>query len=129
MSLTASEIEDAILGYEYTVSYPEISWSTGRRVETGKTISYTETLDWHDLWCDGTSDPIQIPGVGRLEVVATHGGEGQGDQAWVVVSITDAFGDVKLYRKDGYYSSFEGADFDSELREVVVKEKVVSVYE
>lgn len=36
------------------------------------------------------------------------GGEGKGDQYWVVFQIGD-----KIYRVDGYYSSWEGANWDS----------------
>jgi hypothetical protein len=58
------------------------------------------------------------------ENVANYGGEGQGDDIWVVVKIGD-----QLFRKDGYYASHYGSDWDGYCREVKAKEETVTVYE
>jgi hypothetical protein len=61
-------------------------------------------------------------------VPVTHtesfGGEGQGEKRWVVVKIGD-----QLFKKDGYYASHYGTDWDGPFREVNQVEKTVTVYE
>lgn len=60
--------------------------------------------------------------------VEDFGGEGQGDQRYVVFEIISADG-VQYFRKDGYYSSFEGTTWDGDFAEVRPVEKTITVYE
>lgn len=70
----------------------------------------------------------KIPGLGDVKLVDKYGGEGQGDDYWVVFSVSD--GDVtRLFRKSGWYASYAGGEFDSDLEEVRAQQKVVTVYE
>jgi hypothetical protein len=62
------------------------------------------------------------------EVVASHGGEGEGDQYWMVISISDG-NTTRFLRKDGYYASYDGGYLDSDTSEVKPKEKMVTFYE
>ena len=62
------------------------------------------------------------------KVVATYGGEGQGDQYWVVVSISDGE-TTRYFRRDGWYASYDGGYLDGPTSEVVPQEKVIVVYE
>lgn len=62
------------------------------------------------------------------ERVAEHGGEGEGDQYWVVVSISDGV-TTRYFRKDGWYASYDGGYLDGETLEVKPVEKVVVHYE
>lgn len=131
--LSARDVEEMI--QDYTWETEEDEWVYvksaigGRWEKTGGRITVENELDWYGIWSDEHDWPISIPGLGDISLVANHGGEGQGDEAWVVISVTDSFGDVKLYRKDGYYRSYEGAGFDTPLRQVQPKEKTVTVYE
>lgn len=60
--------------------------------------------------------------------VAEYGGEGEGDQYWVVISLSD--GEVTRYfRKDGWYASYDGGELDGDTSEVRPAEKTVVVYE
>lgn len=62
----------------------------------------------------------QVP----VEFVANFGGEGQGDDLWIVFKVGD-----QLFRKDGYYASYGESDYDGDLREVRAVVKAVTVYE
>lgn len=67
-------------------------------------------------------------GVTDLKEIDSEGGEGQGDHAHIVYQVTQ--GDtVTLVRDDGFYSSYEGTDWDNEWYVVVPVEKMVTFYE
>jgi hypothetical protein len=60
--------------------------------------------------------------------VADHGGEGEGDQYWMVVSLSDGT-DTRYFRMDGWYASYHGGELDGDVYEVRPQERVVVVYE
>jgi hypothetical protein len=60
--------------------------------------------------------------------IAEYGGEGQGDDYWVVISITDGE-TTRYFRKDGWYASYDGGSLDGETYEVKPVEKLVTFYE
>lgn len=69
-----------------------------------------------------------VPGLGEVKYVDDYGGEGQGDDYWVVFSVTGH--DVtRHFRMEGWYQSYAGGEFDGDLKEVTPKEKVVTVWE
>lgn len=70
----------------------------------------------------------EIPGLGYVKLVDEYGGEGQGDEYWVVFSVSDG-GVTRLFRMDGYYASYYGSEFDGDLKEVQARQKTVTVYE
>ena len=59
----------------------------------------------------------------KLEHVDSHGGEGEGDEAWVVFRVGD-----QLFMKTGYYTSHYGFEWDGDLEEVEAYEKTVTDY-
>lgn len=62
---------------------------------------------------------------GEARIVQDFGGEGQGDQRYVVFSVGD-----KFYRVDGYYASWDGSNWDDPTPyEVTPKEVTVIEYE
>lgn len=84
--------------------------------------------DWDSIrWkSDGTLvTTIEVDGT-SLDVIKVDdfGGEGQGEKLWVVVKI-----DGKFYRKSGYYSSYDGSEWDGPFREVSPVQKTITVYE
>lgn len=96
-------------------------------LEDGPDDNYFE--NWGEIKC--SSDgwvvcKIDIDGDKNVPVtkIAGYGGEGKGDEIWVVVSVG-----TQLFRKDGYYSSGYGSDWDGDLYEVVAREVTVTVYE
>ena len=110
--LSLKEIENLLLTYED--KWGERNWH-----------------DWAELEGD---DPTNVPGLGLVTVEKAFGGEGMGDQLWIVFKVVmdtnteDGF--VRWFRKPGYYSSYgDGGDYDGDLYEVTPKEKTVTVYE
>jgi hypothetical protein len=76
-----------------------------------------EAFDKHDLE------------LGSIDKVASHGGENQGSDWWVVYNFEDHGVYIKV---EGYYSSYNGTEFedwDAACSEVKLKQKVVTVYE
>lgn len=66
-------------------------------------------------------------GLGIVEEVKQRGGEGQGETWYSVKHFKDH--DVYI-RTDGFYSSYNGTDFDYGIGTVVTpQEKVITVYE
>ena len=65
--------------------------------------------------------------LGKIETVDRYGGEGQGERWWV----TRYFADHDVYIKTkGFYSSYNGTDFDYGIGEVVKPvQKTITVFE
>jgi hypothetical protein len=65
--------------------------------------------------------------LGKIEDVDSYGGEGQGERWWV----TRHFVDHDVYIKTrGFYSSYNGTDFDYGIGEVVKPvQKTITVFE
>lgn len=82
---------------------------------------------WYDIkWSDGV--PCEVPGLGTLTHIDDYGGEGKGDDYWVVFSITQE--DItRFFKKSGWYQSYSGGELDGELEEVTPKAKVITVWE
>lgn len=68
-------------------------------------------------------DGVEIPGLGLAKIVENFGGEGQGDDRWVVFEVNG-----RLYEKDGYYASYDGTTWDGDLYEVKPVEVTVTKY-
>ncbi len=61
-------------------------------------------------------------------LVEEYGGSGQGDDFWVVFSVTTPSG-TQLFRVDGWYQSYAGGELDGDPYEVEPVEKIVTFYE
>lgn len=86
---------------------------------------YDEESTWGSIaYGDG---PKALPLRGQmvpLVLVKQEGGQGQGDEIWCVVKIGD-----QLFRKEGYYASHYGSDWDGDLYECEAVARVVTFYE
>lgn len=71
------------------------------------------------------ADIDDLPGIGTVEVLDSYGGEGQGDELWVVFNVTNSEGS-RTWRKSGWYASYSGSDWDGDLEEVVARPKVIT---
>ena len=61
-----------------------------------------------------------------------HGGEGQGEDYWIVFSVTNLVDkkDVTYYKVPGWYQSYHGSELEwDNLFEVKSVEKVINVWE
>jgi hypothetical protein len=79
------------------------------------------------FWVSGSEVPIPLPSGWTQVVVDSYGGEGQGDTYYTVRKFTN--GDDVLYvRFNGWYSSYDGADYNN-YQVVRPVEKTIVVYE
>lgn len=83
---------------------------------------------WSDIkWNDG--GPWTVNPLGLIKYVDDYGGEGQGDEYWVVFSITNN-DKTRYFKKEGGYASYVGGgELDGDLQEVFPKEKVITVWQ
>lgn len=71
-----------------------------------------------------------IPGFGHILKIYDHGGMDMGSELYVVIQVTsEDLQTVRLFRKDGYYQSHYGSDWDGTFREVTAQERTITVYE
>lgn len=82
-----------------------------------------DAIEYLDSYGDNPNDTIDLEGFGTIEFVDHFGGEGQGDDYWTVFRIGDRY-----FRMDGWYSSYEGHEYDGELDEVYPKEVTRTEY-
>ena len=66
-------------------------------------------------------------GLGKIEEVDSYGGEGQGERWWTIKYFVDH--DVYIKTR-GFYSSYNGVDFDYGIGEIVKPvQKTITVFE
>ncbi len=96
-------------------------------------------IDWSDMKYRARSgavdfekfltDKDDIPHayyLGQVSVVDSYGGEGMGDDYWLVAY----FPKYETYiRMDGWYASYDGGNFDGDPYIVEPRQKVITVYE
>jgi hypothetical protein len=123
-------------------SYEKCSGTTNDRTEMTKSAREVEDLlenafdpetedtgwgGWVEFGWSGTK-VRHVPELGDVKIVEDFGGEGQGDTRYLVFQVTDEEGEVRLFQKDGYYSSYNGSDWDGDFYEVVETKEIVTVY-
>lgn len=111
MGYSTRQVMDALMNTEYAYDDEDRDY-------------YGREFNWGDFsW--GAREALSTD-VGVVRVVDQTGGEGQGDHAHIVFT-TENTG--QYFRIDGYYSSYEGTDWDGELREVHRVTREVVFYE
>jgi len=90
-----------------------------------------EVDSWYDVeeGFDYKNQSFVIDGVKIEKAEFDTGGEGHGEDIYMVFKTTDADGNVQYWRKDGYYASYDGSNWDGDFREVRPVERVVTYYE
>lgn len=95
-----------------------------------------EFAEYNGLWESGnawqevkysTPKEVTVDGL-TAKTVAEYGGEGQGDDYWLVISLADETA-TRYFRMDGWYASYSGGELDGDPYEVRPQEKVITVYE
>lgn len=86
-------------------------YSTDKIITFGKESEYFHLLDK----------------VGKMVLVDSYGGEGKGEEYWIVLYLEN----LNIYlRADGYYESYNGVSWDgSGWYEVTKQEKTITIYE
>ena len=88
--------------------------------------------DW-DEWGE-VGEPVKIPGLGLVTVAHQEEGfDGGGDHVEVVLRVEPPMTDyneslVRYFRKTGYYSSYEGTEWDGAFEEVEPRQVTVTQY-
>ena len=73
-----------------------------------------EASGW-DSWAERDTDtPVDVEGLGMVSVVTSYGGEGQGDDYYMIFYV-DAGEWEQHYKLDGYYSSYDGGEYQGPL--------------
>lgn len=100
-------------------------WSNG-----GLWDDVHERIDnrWHQ-GNDNKNQPVDFGGGIVIKLVDDFGGEGQGDDYWIVMEITVDDEPPRLYRVEGWYASYDGGYLDGDLHEVRPKEVTRIIYE
>jgi hypothetical protein len=70
-----------------------------------------------------------LPSFGTLSGVEEYGGEGQGEDYWFIFKVLGPQGNVRFFKRDGWYASYDGGYYDGPTFEVKPVEKLVTVYE
>lgn len=111
MSLTAKEVAEKISDYEDSSQFEDEGW--GNFYETVKA----------GHWGDEKQE-FEVPGLPTIRYIDSYGGEGQGDDYWVVFKCGEQY-----FRVDGWYASYDGGELDGELYEVFPRQVTSTFYE
>lgn len=99
-----------------------------------KIFTDNDNFDWYEAkYKEGEEEynlinvePSIINKIGPIKTVSSYGGEGGGDEYYVVIYLIN----YDLYiRNDGWYTSYEGGYFDDEPYFVKPVEKTIIFYE
>ncbi len=115
MSYTVADL-DRVMDAEHEIPY-----------KYGDGTFTTESDLWHYFkWEEIDNFPTEL---GVIQYVDSYGGEGQGDDYWVVVKVVGHDGTERYFRRNGWYQSYSGGELDGPTVEVRPREKMVTVYE
>ncbi|MFF0498479.1 hypothetical protein ACFYU5_18885 [Nocardia aobensis] len=89
---------------------------------------------WYFWKYEAPDSGVMIPGIGNVRVVdSVGGGEGSGEEMYLIFSVQPEgekyAWNVKYYRKDGYYASFDGSNWDGGFFEVKKVQRTVTLFE
>jgi hypothetical protein len=80
---------------------------------------------WEHLLRGPEGAQHELPGIGTLRVVEIRDEEFEA-KCWVVVSVTDADGNVRCFRRNGWRASHDGSYLGGPTEEVLPRAKVVT---
>jgi hypothetical protein len=124
VSYTAKQLEYLLEGYS-----AEEPWEYTRGDGTVRSgIYHYESWDGLEEQLDRVGSFARIDGIGEIQMIENIGGEGQGDYAAMVFKVTAPDGTDRLFRKEGYYASYDGTTWDGDFAEVEAYEKTVTDY-
>lgn len=79
-------------------------------------------VEWEEIRSSAFEDLKNF----RVRRADSYGGEGQGDEYWMVLEVE--FSDViKTFEVSGYYASYDGGYYEN-IKEVKPQEKVITVW-
>ncbi|QBP33231.1 hypothetical protein SEA_BRUTONGASTER_9 [Gordonia phage BrutonGaster] len=119
MSYTADDLDIAIakLGY---------SGPNRKQVECWEDY-VDEGWSWAENRFYFSDGPFETE-YGTVRKVDDFGGEGLGNQYWLVVSVTDDAGEVRHFKRCGYHQSHYGSELDGPTLEVEPAQQTITVW-
>jgi len=125
--MTPEQIEDLLME-KYTYEYHPYQYNAqSMRYEEGPETRTANLESWQDIQ-DHFDTATEVEGLGTVEVIDSDGGEGQGEVIYFVLKIS-AGDTVRYFRKDGYYASHYGTDWDGSFAEVSAVQRTVTFWE
>ncbi|MEU2002036.1 hypothetical protein ACH47B_13175 [Rhodococcus sp. NPDC019627] len=121
MSYTVTDAENAIADHEFVDTY-----TYGGETRTRRSSGWDE---WSELY-EAKADAVEVDGIGMVKAIDGEDA-GEGDYAagvFVVFEVTDSEGGVRHFRKNGYYQSYNGTEWDGDFFEAKQVEKVITVW-
>jgi hypothetical protein len=98
------------------------------------TSDYGDNVSWGAVeelfWSYRDPKVEKEVGGSKVTLQEQHGGEGEGDEYWLVFRVENSDGSEQFFRVDGYYASYDGTSWDgAQLREVNAVPRTVVFYE
>lgn len=90
--------------------------------------------DWEaegwDAWAeqDTSTEAVMVDGLGLVSMVQSFGGEGQGDEYYIIFHV-DAGEWEQYYKLGGYYSSYDGGYYEGPLYKTTPVVREVTFWE
>lgn len=79
---------------------------------------------------DEKAEPVQVEHLGEVRMRETYtGAEDGGSNAELIFEVNTVDGDTRYFHKTGYYSSYNGTEWDGDFREVKPVQKTITVFE
>lgn len=90
--------------------------------------------DWYsgggwNFWYGESHGSVTLAPDLDAEVIAKGGPTGYDYEVWFVIKVTSLDGTERFFKKNGYYNSYEGHNWDGSFDEVFPQTKTVTVYE
>lgn len=134
MSYTIEDLDTAIEDEEgaWEGSWHEFRYALESGMEYVKVPPGTEGADTYDgvtyeKYQKKTEPGVDIPDIGRAVLVDKL--DGRDSNVWFVIRVTDDTGQVRFFRRQGYYDSYGGEDsFDGPTTEVRGTPTTVTVF-
>lgn len=83
---------------------------------------------WY-FWYEEFYESVALTPDLDAEVIVKGGPTGYDYEVWFVIKVTSLDGTERFFKKNGYYNSYEGHDWDGSFDEVFPQTKTVTVYE
>lgn len=121
LSKSTGELAELLKGHVFKGGY--VPYGS----ESGEPVEYHQS-GW-DAWAETEGEWESVNDLGSVRVVENFGGEGLGDDCFLVFEVADGTGARHFFKLPGYYTSYQGGYYDGQLYEVKPVERKVTVYE
>ena len=117
--MNLNEIEKALLDHARDITGYDDGWNF-----------YTDLGYWKSK---RNPSSATVDGLGEVEFVESTGGEDEGSYASIILKVTSGCAgcgqSTRYFKKEGYYASYEGYEWDGEFKEVFPTQKTITVFE